>query len=175
MISFNLFTELLVLNKIISLVPYCLHSLLQPWWSLRKLLVISQFVCIVPRWMQRWQVVSMELIVNHTLFLTWFYTGLIYPRGESKTEILFWSKPLFIFENPETFEDADLSDVIIDEQSYIPIVNHFKFLGNFIRRGFTDERDVDAKIFEKSWCWTGLFCLLIVMVGEILLIRLVYG
>ena len=56
-----------------------------------------------------------SVIRHFACFRTAFYTGLIYPRGESKTEILFCSKPLFIYENPETFEDADLSDVIVDE------------------------------------------------------------
>ena len=41
--------------------------------------------------------------------------GLIHPRGESKAEMLFWLKPLFMYDNPETLDDADLSGVIVDE------------------------------------------------------------
>ena len=37
------------------------------------------------------------------------------------------------------YDHADLSDVIFDEQSSIPIVDHFKYLGSFISRGVTDD------------------------------------
>ena len=48
-------------------------------------------------------------------------------------------------DNPKTFDGTDLSDVIVDEQSYIPIVAHFKYLGSFISKSITD---VDAKILK---------------------------
>ena len=67
------------------------------------------------------------------------HTGLIHPKGESETEISFCPKPLFMYDNPETFNHADLSDVSFDEQSSIPIVDHFKYLGSFISRGVTDD------------------------------------
>ena len=51
-----------------------------------------------------------------------------------------------MYDNPETFDDADLSNVTVDEQSYISIVDHFKYLGSFISRGVTDGRYVDARI-----------------------------
>ena len=55
-----------------------------------------------------------------------------------------------MYNNPETFAGADLSDVIVDEQSYIPIVDHFKYLGSFNGRGVTNERDIDARILEAG-------------------------
>ena len=69
-------------------------------------------------------------------------------RVESKTEILFCSKPLFMYDNPEIFDDTGLSDVAVDERSYKPIVDHFKYLDSFISRGFTDGRDVDGRILK---------------------------
>ena len=96
-----------------------------------------------------------SVIPHFARFGTEIYTGLIHPIGESKTDILFCSKPLFMYdENPETFDDSDVSDVIPDEQSYIPIadhfkeVNHFKYLHSFISRGVTDSRDVEDRILK---------------------------
>ena len=51
-----------------------------------------------------------------------------------------------VYDNPETFDDADLSNVTVDEQSYISIVDHFTYLGSFISRGVTDGRYIDARI-----------------------------
>ena len=79
--------------------------------------------------------------------------GLIHSRGESKVRdlilLIVW-KSLFKYDNSETFDDADLSDVIFDEQSYISIVNDFNCLSSFIRRGFTDDREVDARILKAE-------------------------
>ena len=55
-----------------------------------------------------------------------------------------------MYDNPETFDDADLSDVVVDEQSHIPIVNHFKCLGRFISRVVTDDRYIDARILKAG-------------------------
>ena len=53
-----------------------------------------------------------------------------------------------MYNNPEMLDDADISDVIVDEQSYIPIVNHFKYLGRFISRVVTDDRYTDVRILK---------------------------
>ena len=53
-------------------------------------------------------------------------------------------------DNPETFDDADLLDVIVYEQSYITIADHFKYLDSFISRSVTDDRDVDARILKAG-------------------------
>ena len=49
-----------------------------------------------------------SIIPHFVQFGTEICTGLNHPRGESKTEILFCLKPLFMYDNPETFDDADL-------------------------------------------------------------------
>ena len=86
-----------------------------------------------------WRLRHLGFFVND-LKLVNSIPGLIHPRGKSKTEILFPSKALFMYSNPETFDGADLLDVTVDEQSYIPIVDHFQYLGSFISRGITDDR-----------------------------------
>ena len=57
--------------------------------------------------------------------------------------------PLVMYDNPGTF-DADLSGAIVDEQSYISIVNHFKYLGSFISRGIIDDRGIDTRILKAG-------------------------
>ena len=96
-----------------------------------------------------WRLRRLGFFVNH-LKLVNSIPGLIHPRGKSKTEILFLSKALFMYSNPETFDDADLLDVTVDEQSYRPIVDHFQYLGSFISRGVTDDRDVDARLLKAG-------------------------
>ena len=48
----------------------------------------------------------------------------------------------------ETFDEVYLSDDIADEKIYIQIVDHFKHLGSFIRRGVADDREIDARILK---------------------------
>ena len=60
------------------------------------------------------------------------HTGNCEPRTDSKAEILFCPKPLSMYQNPETYDEADLSDILIDNDRYIPVVNHFPYLDSFI-------------------------------------------
>ena len=50
----------------------------------------------------------------------------------------------------ETFDEVYLSDDIVDEKIYIQIVDHFKHLGSFIKRGVADDRDIDARILKAG-------------------------
>ena len=52
--------------------------------------------------------------------------------------------------DPENFDNVDLSDIIIDDQLYIPMVEHFSYLGSVISRGVTDETDVDSRILKAG-------------------------
>ena len=58
-----------------------------------------------------------SIILHFARFGTKIHIWLIHRSGESKTEISFWWKPLFIYDNPGTFDDADLSDVTVDGES----------------------------------------------------------
>ena len=53
-----------------------------------------------------------------------------------------------MYDNPERFHDAEPSDAIVDEQSYIPIADHFKYFSRFISRVVTDDRDIDVRILK---------------------------
>ena len=70
------------------------------------------------------------------------HTGNREPRTESETEILFCLKLLSMYQNPETYDEADLSDILIDDDRYIPVVNHFPYFGSFISSDTTDEKDI---------------------------------
>ena len=68
---------------------------------------------------------------------------------KSKSRVLFCAKPLHMYENPETFDDTDLSDIELGNQYFIPIVDKSCYLGNMVSRNCTDEDDVDNRI-EKA-------------------------
>ena len=55
-----------------------------------------------------------------------------------------------MYQNPETYDEADLSDILIDADRYIPVVNHFPYLGSFISSDITDEKDVTTRITKAS-------------------------
>ena len=74
------------------------------------------------------------------------HTGKIEPRGESKTEILFYSKPCSIYNNPDSYDNADLSDIIVSHNRHIPIVDHFSYLGSIISTNCTDNNHAEARI-----------------------------
>ena len=75
-----------------------------------------------------------SIIPHLARFGTKIHTEFIHPRRESKTETLFCSKSLFVCNNTETLDDTNLSDVIAPEQNYVPIIDHFKYLGSFNSR-----------------------------------------
>ena len=54
-----------------------------------------------------------------------------------------------MYENQETFDDTDLSDIELGDQYFIPIVDKSCYLGSIITRNCTDEADVDNRI-EKA-------------------------
>ena len=41
------------------------------------------------------------------------HTGALNPRTDSKTKILFFAKPIFMYQNHETLDDVDLFDIIL--------------------------------------------------------------
>ena len=72
------------------------------------------------------------------------------PPKESKTEILFVSKPEKMYKNADTYDGADLSDISLGQEGvYIPVVNKFCYLGSWITRDGRDDLDVDTRI-EKA-------------------------
>ena len=74
------------------------------------------------------------------------HTGKIEPRGESKSVILICSKPHSMYNNPDNYDDTDLSDIIVSHDRYIPIVENFSYLGSIISTNCTDNNDVETRI-----------------------------
>ena len=68
------------------------------------------------------------------------------PEKPSKTEILFVSAPLKSYDNPETFDDTDLSDIKIGNEKFFPIVDKFCYLGTMLTRDCRDDEDVCCRI-----------------------------
>lgn len=93
---------------------------------------------------------SISIIKHSDRFGMDIHTGVSNPKSDSKTEILFCAKPLFMYDNPDTLDDVDLSDIIIDENRYLPIVNEFCYLGSIVTNDCTDEKDVDTRIAKAS-------------------------
>ena len=73
-------------------------------------------------------------------------TGKNEPRGDSKTEILFCSKPCSLYNNPDSYNNADLFHIIVSHDRYIPIVDHFSYLGSTRSSNCTNNNDVEVKM-----------------------------
>ena len=54
------------------------------------------------------------------------HSGPLEPREDSKSVVLFCPKPPSKYKNPETYDNLDMSDIIIG-QRYIPIVDKFVY------------------------------------------------
>ena len=67
-------------------------------------------------------------------------------KKDSKSEALFVAKPLALYENPDTYDNADLSDIDLGNGLFIPIVALFIYLGSMVTRDCTDEGDVEMRI-----------------------------
>ena len=74
------------------------------------------------------------------------HTGKIEQRRELKTEILFCSKSCSMYNYPDSCDNADLSDIIVSYDQYIPIADHFTYLGSIISTNCTNDNDVRARI-----------------------------
>ena len=116
----------------------------------------------ITTWYRTWQIHSDDKAIifnncedltnsvnNIATYFAWFvmevHRGRIEPRGESKTKILFCSKPCPTCNNPDSY-DADLSDVINHHDPYIPFVDHFSYLGSIISTNCIDNNDVEVRI-----------------------------
>lgn len=78
------------------------------------------------------------------------HAGKIEPKEDSKSVILFCSKPTSMYENPDNYDNVDLSDVIVGGNRCIPIVDKFTYLGSVVSRDCTDVKDVDLRIVKAG-------------------------
>ena len=79
------------------------------------------------------------------------HIGIIEPRAESKTEILFCSKPCFMYNNTDSYDNVDLSDIIVSNDCYITIVDHFSYLGIMISTTCTDNVGARIRIARSAF------------------------
>ena len=71
------------------------------------------------------------------MFIEWMevHSGKIEPREDSKSVILFVSKPpSMLYKDLDNYDNADLSDVVVGENRYIPIVDSFTYIGSVVTR-----------------------------------------
>ena len=55
-----------------------------------------------------------------------------------------------MYNNPDSFDNADLSDVILGKNRYVPIMHQFIYLGTIISSDGTDRKDVVGRIKKAS-------------------------
>ena len=92
-------------------------------------------------------VAETQLLVEHFhRFGTEIHTGVLEPRQSSKTELLFCAKALSLYQSREDYDNADLSDIVLSNNQYIPVVNQFVYLGSIITTDGTDDLDVEMRI-----------------------------
>ena len=89
-------------------------------------------------------------VLNH--FKRWgmeVHAGVVEPRKESKSEILFCAKPPSMYTDYLTFDGADLSDVLLPGGLFMNIVFDFKYLGSYISHNGSDAKDVDSRLVRR--------------------------
>ena len=77
-------------------------------------------------------------------------------KKDSKSEALFVAKPHQLYDNPDTYDDADLSDIDLGNGYSIPIVSVFVYLGSAVSRDCTDEEDVKMRIDAAGGAFAAL-------------------
>ena len=92
------------------------------------------------------------LLMNHfEKFGMEIHTGdLLNPDKPSKTEVLFVSKPPKTYNDPSSFDGADLSPILLGNSKFFPIVDKFCYLGCMISRDCKDNIDVAHRIKKAS-------------------------
>ena len=68
----------------------------------------------------------------------------------SKSEVLFVAAPEHMYDDPETFDGRDLSDVVVGDGRFIPVVSKFKYLGSMLTGDCRDNTDVDSRIASAT-------------------------
>ena len=67
-----------------------------------------------------------------------------------KTIVLFCAAPPSVYDDPTTFDGADLSDFTLPNGNVIPVVDKAKYLGSIVSRDCTDDVDVSARVLAAS-------------------------
>ena len=66
--------------------------------------------------------------------------------NDSKSVVLFAAAPSHVYEDPDTYDGQDLSNIELGDGTFMPVVAEFRYLGSFLTRDCRDDRDVIARI-----------------------------
>ena len=72
------------------------------------------------------------------------------PLKGSKSKVLFCSKPRHMYTDPETFDGADLSPILLPNDRFMEVVDRFPYLGDMVARDGGDALAVDARVEAGS-------------------------
>ena len=67
-----------------------------------------------------------------------------------KTMVLMCSAPPSEYDDPETMDCADLSDIVLPNGNVIPVVHKARYLGSIMSRDCKDDEDVDHRVRSAS-------------------------
>lgn len=87
-----------------------------------------------------------QLIEHFARFGMEVHTGNTLLDKKSKSEILFCPKPLQLYHDPETHDNADVSPVDLGDGEFIPIVSKFVYLGTVLAHDCSDKIDIENRI-----------------------------
>ena len=74
------------------------------------------------------------------------HAGSYHPFKGSKTELLFCARPLSTYQDPSTCDNTDMTDLILPNGRFVPVVTKFKYLGSYISSDGSDTIDVQSRI-----------------------------
>ena len=87
------------------------------------------------------------LLMEH--FRRWgleVHAGSYHPFKGSKTELLFCARPLSTYQDPSTCENTDMTDLILPNGRFVPVVTKFKYLGSYISSDGSDTIDGQSRM-----------------------------
>ena len=61
-----------------------------------------------------------------------------------------------MYNHPDSYDNADMSDIIVRHDRYIPIVDHFSYLSSIISTNCADKNDVEARIRKAGGAFGAL-------------------
>ena len=67
-------------------------------------------------------------------------------KHPAKSEVLFVPAPLHCYVDPETFDGADLPNIVFENGSFMQVVAIFCYLGSMLTRDCRDDTDVARRI-----------------------------
>ena len=96
-------------------------------------------ICSLRQWVCRWHSftflqssrcwkICTQLLMDH--FRRWgleVHAGSYHPFKGSKTELLFCARPLSTYQDPSTCDNTDMTDLILPNGRFVPVVTKFKY------------------------------------------------